>query len=103
MRLGGLGLTNRTQSANAEFQASFNVTAPLAERLHQPPDEAEITLLQQKAKKEKEERILKPSRKWRNSLPERTKKAVSLAREKGASHWLTVIPNKNTDCDLNKR
>ena len=103
MRLGGLRLTNRTQSANAEFQASFNVTAPLAERLHEPPDEAEITLLQQKAKKEKEERILKPSGKWRNSLPERTKKAVSLAREKGASHWLTVIPKKNTDCDLNKR
>ena len=60
VRLGGLGFTNLTQSANAEFQASVNVTAPLAERivsqLHEPPDEAEITLLQQKAKKEKEER-----------------------------------------------
>ena len=25
------------------------------------------------------------------------------ARERGASNWLTVIPNKQTDCDLNKR
>ena len=107
VRLGGLGFTNPTQSANAELQASVNVTAPLAERimsqLHEPPDEAEITLLQQKAKKEKEERLLKLSDEWRNSLPARTKRAVSLAREKGASNWLTVIPNKDTDSDLNKR
>ena len=65
VRLGGLGFTNPTQSANAEFQASVNVTAPLAERimsqLHELPDEAEITQIQQKAKKEKEERLLKLS------------------------------------------
>ena len=107
VRLGGLGFTNRTQSANAKFQASVNVTAPIAERimsqLHEPPDEAEITLLQQKAKKEKEERLRKLSDEWRNSLPARTKRLVSLAREKGASNWLTVIPNKDTDSDLNKR
>ena len=29
--------------------------------------------------------------------------AVSLAREKGASNWLRVTLNKDTDCDLNKR
>ena len=107
-RLGGLGFTNPTQSANAEFQASVNLTAPLAERimsqLHEPADEAEITLLQEEAKKEKEERLLKRSDEWRNSLPARTKRAVSLlAREEGASNWLTVIRNKDTDCDLNKR
>jgi len=91
VRLGGLEFTN------AEFHwASVNVTAPLAERiisqLHDPPDQAEVTLLQQKAKKEKEERLLKRSDEWRNSLPERTKRAVSLDRDKGASNWLTVIP-----------
>ena len=90
MRLGGLGFTNPTQSANAEFPASVNATASLAERimsqLQEPPDEAEVTLLQQKAKKEKEERLLKRSDEWRNSLPERKKRAVSLASEKGASN-----------------
>ena len=55
------------------------------------------------AKKEKAERLLKLSDEWRNSLPARTKRAVSLAREKGASNWLTVIPNKGTDSGLNKR
>ena len=90
VRLGGLGFTN-----------------PLAERimsqLHEPPDEAEVTLLQQKAKKEEEERLLKRSDEWRNSLPERTKRAVSLAREKGASNWLTVIPNKDMDLAFDNR
>ena len=61
VRLAGLVFTS--QSANAEFQASINVSAPLAERimsqLHEPPDEAEITLLQQKAKNEKQERLLR--------------------------------------------
>jgi len=72
-------------------------------QLHDQPDQAEVTLLQQKAKKEKEERLLKRSDEWRNSLPERTKRAVSLDRDKGASNWLTVIPNKDMDFDLNKR
>ena len=75
----------------------------LLSQVIEPPDEAVVTLLQQKAKKEKEERLLKQLDEWRNSLPERTKRAVSLAREKGASNWLTVIPNKDMDFDLNKR
>jgi len=72
-------------------------------QLHEPPDKAEITLLQQTAKKEKEERLFKLSDEWSNSLPARTKTAVILAREKGASNWLTVIPNKDMYSDLNKR
>ena len=90
VRLRGLGFMNPTQIGNAEFQASVNVTAPLAEQimseLREPPEEAEIRLLQQKANKEKEERLLKLWDEWRNSLPARTKRAVSLAGEKGASN-----------------
>ena len=39
----------------------------------------------------------------RNSLPEKTKRAVDLAAEIGASSWLTVIPVKEVDLNLNKR
>ena len=39
----------------------------------------------------------------RKSLPEETKRAVNLAAEKGASSWLTVIPVKEMDLNLNKR
>ena len=37
------------------------------------------------------------------TLPEKTQRAVDLACEKGASNWLTVIPLKDMDFDLNKR
>ena len=35
-------------------------------------------------------------------LPEKTQRAVDLACEKGASNWLTVIPLKDMDFDLDK-
>ena len=107
VRLGGLGITNPAQCSDAEFNASIKVTAPLAERImsqtHEPPDEMDVKKLQLNVKKEREERLLKQSDELRNFLPERTKRAVTLASEKGASNWLTVIPNKDMDFDLNKR
>ena len=39
----------------------------------------------------------------RNSLPKKTKRAIDLAAEKCASSWLTVIPVKEMDLNLNKR
>jgi len=39
----------------------------------------------------------------KNSLPQRTRRAIDLSREKGASSWFTVIPCKDMDFDLNKR
>ena len=34
--------------------------------------------------------------------PDKTQRAVDLACEKGTSNWLTVIPLKDMDFDLNK-
>ena len=39
----------------------------------------------------------------RNSLPTKAKRAVELATEKGSSNWLTVIPLKELDYNLNKK
>ena len=39
----------------------------------------------------------------RESLPGKTERAVELATEKGASNWLTVIPIKEMNFNLNKR
>ena len=36
-------------------------------------------------------------------MPDKTQRAVDLACEKGTSNWLTVIPLKDMDFDLNKR
>ena len=39
----------------------------------------------------------------KTSLPTRTKRVVGLTMEKGASNWLTVIPIKDLNFNLNKR
>ena len=39
----------------------------------------------------------------KNSLPTKAKRAVELATEKGSSNWLTVIPLKKSDYNLNKK
>ena len=36
-------------------------------------------------------------------LPDKTQRTVELACKKGASSWLTVIPLKDMDFDLNRR
>ena len=39
----------------------------------------------------------------KNSLPTKAKRAFELATEKGSSNWLTVIPLKELDYNLNKK
>ena len=39
----------------------------------------------------------------KNSLPTKAKRAVEFATEKGSSNWLTVIPLKELDYNLNKK
>ena len=70
---------------------------------HEPPDDDAIRTLQQSALKEKDERLRRQLEDVKNSLPQRTKRAVDLATEKGASSWLSVIPIKDMDFNLNKR
>ena len=38
-----------------------------------------------------------------NSLPTKAKRTVVLAPEKGSSNWLTVIPLKQLDYNLNRK
>ena len=39
----------------------------------------------------------------KNSLPTKAKRAAELATEKGSSNWLTVIPLKELNYNLNTR
>ena len=39
----------------------------------------------------------------KNSMPTKAKGAVELVTEKGSSNWLTVIPLKELDYNLNKK
>ena len=54
-------------------------------QVHALSDDAEITALQQSAHKEKDERLHRDVVEMKNSLPQKTKRAVNLTVEKGAS------------------
>ena len=73
------------------------------EQVHQSPDASEIRTLQLSAREEKDECMDERLEQVKTSLPTRTKRAVELATEKGTSNWLTVIPIKDLNFNLNKR
>ena len=54
------------------------------------------------SRKEKNDQFTVKSAAVKNYLPESTKRAVDLAREEGASSWLTAIPINDLGYDLNK-
>ena len=62
-----------------------------------------IRSLQLTKRRERDVRLDNKLEALRNSLPEKTKRAVDLAAGKGASSWITVIPVKEMDLNLNKR
>ena len=92
---------------DSKHAMSLQVTAPLVTQVvskaHEPPDDALIRSLQLTTRRERDVRLDDKLEDLRNSLPEKTKRAVDLAAEKGASSWLTVIPVKEMDLNLNKR
>ena len=98
VRKGGLGLENPVERARFEHPMCLQVTAPLVAQIvsqaHEPPDDALIRSLQLTTCRERDVRLDDKLADLRNSLPEKTKRAVDLAAEKGASSWLTVIPIK---------
>ena len=62
-----------------------------------------IRSLQLTMRRERDVRLDHKLEDLRNSLPEKTKRVVDLTAEKGASSWMTVIPVKEMDLNLNKR
>ena len=75
----------------------------IIKQAHEPPDETEIKTLQASARREKDELLKMQCEQVRESLPGKTERAVELATEKGASNWLTLIPTKEMNFNLNKR
>jgi len=107
VRMGGLGLENPCQTACSEFLSSTSITAPLVQRIttqsYSPPDADEVRKLQQNSRKEKVDCLHVKAEDVHSSLPSNTQRAATLAKEKGASNWLTTIPSKEMGFDLNKR
>jgi len=54
-------------------------------------------------RKQKDDCLSERLEQAKNSLPTKAKRAVKLATEKESSNWLTVIPLKELDYNLNKK
>ena len=106
-RMGGLGLTKPSASARAEYLASVKVSAPLVSKIiaqsHETPDDADVRGLTYSVRREKDDDIKEKLEQLKTSLPKRTRRAVDLACEKGASSWLTAILLEDMNFDLSKR
>ena len=72
----------------------------IGEQVHQSLDLLEIRTVQLSAHKKKDECM---DERKKTSMPTRTTGAVEQATEMGASNWLTVIPIKDLNFNLNKR
>ena len=107
VRMGGFGFTDPVVTSSSEYEASIKVTNPLVRRIvdqeHQPLDASEILTLQLSTRKQKDDCLSERLEQVKNSLPTKAKWAVKLATEKGSSNWLTVIPLKKLDYNLNKK
>ena len=105
--MGGLGFTDLVVTSSSEYEASIKATNPLVRRIveqeHQPPDSPEIQTLQLRTRKQRDDCLSERLEQVKNSLPTKAKRAVELAIEKGSSNWLTVIPLKELDYNLNKK
>lgn len=106
-RLGGLGLVNPSNDAHCEYRLSVKVTAPLVAQIvsqtHQLPDPSLITSAQQEVREERAKNLENKTSRIKEVAPQKTRRALELAAEKGSSMWLTVLPLKELGFNLNKR
>ena len=83
------------------------MSAPLVSKIiaqsHETPDDADVRGLTYSVRREKDDDIKEKHEQLKTSLPRRTRRAVDLASEKGASSWLTAIPLKDMNFDLSER
>ena len=107
VRFGGLGLTNPCHEAKREYASSVKVTAPLVEQIesqaHQLPDEALVKSAQNVTRSERIKELEERAEQIKQVAPQKTRRALELATEKGASVWLTVLPLQELGFTLNKR
>ena len=106
VRMGGMGLTNPSQVAASEYIASANISGPLAQpiksQVQEPPDENETHAAQREMRQVKNQYPKEKLDQVKGLVSGKTLRAVDLATQKGASSWLTVLPIRDMNFDLNK-
>ena len=96
--MGGLGLINPFDSADAEYSASIRVSPPLVSKIkaqsHETPQEAEVQRLVYATWKEKDDGLKEQLEEVKVMLPDKTQRAVDLACEKGDPASLQLFLSK---------
>ena len=109
VRLGGLGIRNPVRAADEEYCASMAVSNPLVKLItSQTPKYTDEVIVDQMNAKASIKIKRRHSQKCdadrlSQSLPVPLKLTVDLAKEKGASNWLTVPPIEEHGFTLHKR
>ncbi len=107
-RLGGLGIGIPSKNADRELRSSLSVCAPLIEGIlsqdHLYSSETLASQLEHKknVRKANEQRNILDAEEVYNLLPSNLRKSTELAREKGASSWLTTLPLSEHGFTLHK-
>ena len=98
VREGGLNIINPTKTATIQLEASTKISAPIVALLIQqtPNYTPSVKNLQEKTtngmKKQNRKALHDHAEVIYNELPKELQRAVNLARQKGASNWLTALP-----------
>ena len=107
VRHGGMGLINPTDTSNLNFQASEKMTSPLVEIIlsqdqTKDVDATKIATLKKEIRVSNRQRNEKQADTVYNQLPPQLKRQVALAKERGASSWLSVLPLSDQGFHLHK-
>jgi hypothetical protein len=109
VRLGGLGIPNPVETADREYRCSKEITGPLVKLILEQElsldnlDRSEVENIKAKLMAEKEAELEQQYKVLCSKVNSRTKRAMMLAREKGASSWLNALPLKALSYTLNKQ
>ena len=75
-RMGGLGMTNPSESAESEYSASIRMSAPLVDKImvqsHETPDDEDVRNLVHAVRKEEDDELKGKIEELKVSLPVRT-------------------------------
>ena len=97
-RLGGLGITNLTTSADDCYNNSKKITAPLIQLILQQTKDypsyitEDQTSIKSEMKAKRRHQQQEKAKALRSQLPSPMQRSMDLNQERGASHWLNVLP-----------
>ena len=96
-RLGGLGIVNPAVALTKEHTDSKEICQPLTDLIiQQKPDLADTSSVVQKRRRAVQERrarlTAEAAASLTSTLPENLQRAVEIASDQGASHWISALP-----------